>query len=188
ATDTIKKDWKWFLEGIWVVKGPTFKKFTYRASIAAKDVDGNPYPPVSSVNLVIFVNVPKWKRTAGAMAMGAAASAAAMAASIILIVAAAGAYAAASLAGAVALDPPVPDPNFRSRIPLPRKRRVSASAPDRDLIEVFRLMEQIMAIQLAKSLMEGKRLGALAAGDDTWVDRHARDIQSAKLVQKRLAR
>ena len=36
--------------------------------------------------------------------------------------------------------------------------------------------------------MEGKRLGALAAGDDTWVDRHARDIQSAKLVQKRLAR
>ena len=188
ATDTIKKDWKWFLEGIWIVKGPTFKKFTYRASIAAKDLDGNPYPPVSSVGLVIFVNVPKWKRTAGAMAMGAAASAAAMAASIVLIIAAGGAYAAAALAGAVALDPPVPDPNFRSRIPLPRKRRVSAGAPDPDMIEMFRRIEQVMAIQLAKSVMEGKRLGALAAGDDAWIDRHARDIQSATLLQQRLAR
>jgi hypothetical protein len=186
ATDTINKDWKWFINGVWFVQGPLYKKFQYRAQMTAKDVDGNSYPVVSSSDLVIYVNVPKWKRTAGALAMGAAASAAAMAASVVLMLGAGAAYAAAAVAGAVALDPPVPDPNFKEHIPLPGLKSVSSKGKDQEIIRIFRLVEQIMSIHLTKSLIEGRRLGALAAGDDSWVIAHANDLFAATLMQKQL--
>jgi hypothetical protein len=187
ATAPIKKDWQWFIPGIWVVKGPTHREFRYKALISAKDVNGNPYPPVTSAELRVFVNVSKLKRTSGAYAMGVAAAAAAMAASIFLLAVAAVAYGAAAAAGAVALDPPEPDPNFRDRIPLPPLGDVPTSGPDRNVIRLFRLGERIMLIELTKSLIEGRRLGALAARDAQWVETHAQDLAAATVLQRNLA-
>jgi hypothetical protein len=186
ATPPIKKDWQWFVPGVWVVKGPLHKTFHYKALISAKDVTGNPYPTTASADLIVFVNVSKLKRTSGAYAMGAAASAAAMAASIVLIVAGGAAYAAAAIAGAVALDPPEPDPNFRERIPLPPLGDVPAGQ-EHNVIRLFRLGERVMLIELTKSLIEGRRLGALAEDDQGWVETHAQDLAEARALQRSLA-
>ncbi len=183
ATTPIKKDWQWFVPGVWYVKGPLYKEFHYKALMTAKDVVGNPYVPTNSADLIVFVNVSKIKRTSGAYAMGAAASAAAMAASIFLIVPAAAAYAAASAAGAVALDPPEPDPNYQERVPLPPLGSVPSTGNTRNLVLFFRLSERVMLIDLAKSSMESKRMGALAHDDDAWVQIQAQDIISATTEQ-----
>lgn len=167
------KDWVWFTEVIWYVKGPTHREYWYRAELVGVDGAGDPYPTVTSVPLRVFVNVPKWKRAAAAAAMGAAASAAAMAASIVLIVAAGAAYAAAAISGAVALDPPEPDPDFRRSVTLPGLVPVPPGIPGETLAGVFRLIEQVMAIELTKSLIEGKRLGALREHDELWAARLA---------------
>jgi hypothetical protein len=186
ATAPLKKDWQWFTPGTWVVKGPTYRMFRYRALISAKDISGNPYPQTTSADLIVYVNVSKEKRTAGAFAMGAAFSAAVMAASIFLIIAAAAAYGAAAAAGAVALDPPEPDPNFRDRVPLPPLGDVPAAGPERNVIHMFRLGERVMLIELAKSVIEGRRLGALAAEDQVWVETHTQDLAAATALQQSL--
>lgn len=186
ATAPIKKDWQWFIPGAWIVKGPLHKEYHYTVVVSAKDVAGTPYPPTTFAELRIFVNVSKIKRTAGAYAMGMSASAAAMAASIILLAAAAAAYAAASLAGAVALDPPEPDPDYRNQIALPPLGQVPAAGPDQKIIRLFRLGERVMGIELAKSMIEGRRLGALAADDEAWVAIHDQDLADATLLQKEL--
>jgi hypothetical protein len=186
ATSSIKKDWGWFIAGAWVVKGPLHKDFHYRASISAKDASGTPYPVTTTADLLVIVNVSKLKRTAGAYAMGTAIAAAGMAASIVLIEAAAFAYAAAAIAGAVALDPPVPDPNFRARISLPRLGSVPKTGDQRAIIRFFRLGERVMRLELTKSLIEGRRLGAVNAGNQEWIDTHARDIEAATSLQLRV--
>jgi hypothetical protein len=182
----LKKDWQWFIPGVWVVKGPLHREFRYRALISAKDVNGIPYPPVTSADLRIIVNVSKLKRTSGAFSMGAAAAAAGMLASFILAVAGAAAYAAAAAAGAVAVDPPEPDPNFLTRIPLPPLGDVPASGPDRTVALFYRLGERVMQIELTKSLIEGRRLGALAAGDTASVEMHRKDLVAATALQRQL--
>jgi hypothetical protein len=187
ATPPNKKDWQWFLSVVWVVKGPIYMDYLYRAVISAKDVHGNPYPSVTSAELRVTVGVPNHKWLAGKFAQATAILAAVMLASIILAAAGAVAYAAACAAGAVALDPPEPDPNFRDRIPLPPLGDVPASAPGRNVILLFRLSERIMRIELTKSLIEGRRLGALAAGDTQWVETHAQDLAAATALQRSLA-
>ena len=187
AVPPITKEWQWFVPALWIVKGPTHREFRYKALISATDVNGNPYEPVTPVQLRVIVNVPKIKRTAAAMAMGHAAAAAALLATIFFAGAAAVAYAAASAAGAVALDPPEPDPNFRAHVPLPPLGDVPAVGPERNLILLFRLSERIMQIELTKSLIEGRRLGARAAGDEQWVNNHAQDLIAATAMQRDLA-
>jgi hypothetical protein len=186
ATDTINKDWQWFVPGICFVKGPTHKIFNYRAVISGTDVAGSPYPETSSPNLMVFVNVSKVKRTAGTYSMATAASAAAMAASVILIVAAGVAYGLAVVAGEVASDPPEPDPDFRRQVALPPLGEVPATGPDRTLIRAMRLGERVMRIELAKSLIEGRRLGALSAEDADWIEIHTRDLAAATALQQAL--
>jgi hypothetical protein len=187
AVEPIKKDWQWFIPGVWVVKGPTHKEFRYKALISGKDVNGIPYPSVTSGEARVIVNVSKLKRTSGGLAQGAASAAAALMATKVLFFAGAAAYGAAAAAGLVALDPPEPDPNFLSRIPLPPLGDVPSSGPGRNLIRLYRLSERIMNIELTKSLIEGRRLGALAAGDAASVEMHRQDQVAATALQRSLA-
>ena len=137
ATAPNKKDWKWFIPVAWVVGGPIYMDYLYRALISAKDVSGNPYPPVTSAELRVTVSVSTRKWLSGKFAQQMAITAAVMAASIILAAAAAVAYGAASAAAAVAIDPPEPDPNFRNRIPLPGAHHRTPTGPDRNVILLF---------------------------------------------------
>ncbi|MCO1602008.1 hypothetical protein [Desulfosporosinus nitroreducens] len=187
ATGSLKKEWQWFIPVVWVVKGPIYKDFRYKALISAKDVNGNPYPPVTSAELRVTVIVSTPKYLAGQFAMKAAIAAAVFAASIIMAAVGAAAYAAASVAGAIALDPPEPDPNFQGRILLPPLGEVPASGPNRNVIRLYRLSERIMRIELTKSLIEGRRLGALAAGDAQWAENHKQDLAAATALQRSLA-
>lgn len=187
AVAPIKKEWQWFIPGVWVVKGPTHREFRYKALISAKDVNDVPYPSVASSELRVIVNVSKLKRTSGSFAMGAASAAAALLATIFLAAAGAAAYGAAAAAGAVALDPPEPDPNFLNHVPLPPLGDVPSSGPGRNVIRLYRLTERIMNIELTKSLMEGRRLGALAAGDAASAEMHEQDQAAATAMQRNLA-
>ena len=44
-----------------------------------------------------------------------------------------------------------------------------------------------MLIELAKSQMEGRRLGASAAGNEEWMEIHVQDIAAATALQRQLA-
>ncbi len=187
ATPAIKKDWKWFIPVVCIIKGPIYLDHLYRAVILATDENGFPYPPVTSAEVRVTVGVATHKWLAAKFSQGAAATAAILIASIVGAAAGAALYAAAVAAGEVALDPPEPDLNFRALIPLPPLGEVLTTGPDRNIMMLARLSERIMRIELAKSFIEGRRLDVVAANDSQWVQVHADSLVAATALQRSLA-
>lgn len=193
----LKQTWSWFTPGLWIVRGPRSKSFSYHIDITAKDENGHTYPLVSTIPLLVIVEVSGAKATAGALAEGSAASAvvllalaAAAVASLVglfgpaeaLLVAAGAAYAVASGAGLVALDPPEPDPAFQQRVFAPDAPRPDfAFPPDlRPLALLLKTIGQVMSISTLLSTIEGRWLGALAANELNWAQVQAQDFSQAR--------
>lgn len=82
-------------------------------------------------------------------------------------------------AGAIALDPPSPDPDFRQREELP-DREAAPNIGDLSTLAVLLLtIKNFMDVELAKSMIEGWRLGALQANDPRWAALHSQDLSTA---------
>ena len=201
AYPLIKQSWSWLTPGVWVPHGPFSKTFNYHIDITGTDSTGSNYPVVSTQPFVVIVTVSKAKRFAAsqaaalaicALALGIAASAAAAgiitaALAVPLGIGAGAAAAGSAAAGAVALDPPVPDPNFRTRVPLPSSTPLDLRADLRALAQQLDTLIQVPAIELAKSTMQSRLLGASQAAADEWVAVHRQDLVDATAHQRALS-
>ncbi|WP_162055910.1 hypothetical protein [Pontibacter pamirensis] len=178
----LKKDWDWIQKLTWLIKGPTINTFRYTVNFTLEDEYGNLYPAVSSLEVAVTVKVPEVKLAAGFSAQGAMIAAAGFAigaaAAFIgiftaptapaLFAMAAKAYAAAAAFGAVALDPPEPDPHFHESVsvePLPEMPPILTNPEFTAIRDLLLSVFFITARDQARSIIHGRMMGALEAGD-----------------------
>jgi hypothetical protein len=178
----LKQSWSWLTPGVWVPRGPFEQTFTYTVDISAYDQFMNVYPTATSSTKSVLIEVSQAKRFAAATAAGETAAAVALliiaagffagfftaAIGAVFVAAAAGAYGLASISAAVAQDPPEPDIEFTDPV-----RLIPPAIPESvlhdpivgPLGELLGLVGWFAAADLVSSQIEGRRLGAIAAGD-----------------------
>ncbi|KAF7173342.1 hypothetical protein CNMCM5623_005594 [Aspergillus felis] len=197
AYPLLKQTWSWLTPAVWVVHDSYVKTFIYVVDIDAQDELGQSYPRFRSKPLPIVVQVSSIKRAAAITAFSAASDAVvltAVAATFFAGIITAGLGAASLIAagiaatvsatsGSVALDPPTPDSNFRRRVELPAREAAPNIGDISDLAALLLGIKNFMELELAKSSIEGRRLGALQANDPRWAALHSEELNKAIKLQ-----
>ncbi|MFE3758834.1 hypothetical protein ACFXO9_31405 [Nocardia tengchongensis] len=201
AYPQLKQNWSWLTPGIWNFHGPFSKNFFYHIDITGTDATNTSYPVVSTKPFLVIVEVSNAKRLAAAtaasqavaaIALGAASAAAAagivtLPAATALGVLAGIAAGVSATAGAVALDPPEPTPDFQTRVPMPVPVKTDAGTHLSAVGALLDTLTEIFAIELAKSTMQSRRLGAARANAKEWIAVHTQDLATATTRQRALA-
>lgn len=185
--------WRWFVDGVYVVTGPTIKTWSYAVSFRCTDEFGNVYDDQCSARLMRTVRVSAAKGAACGAALAAATTAAGLFAAALatlagfftafgapaLFAAAATAYGLARAAGSTANDPPAPDPNYREPVALPAPVYHAAEEPGgspqlQALRGLIGTAARILALEEARTTTRARLLTARFFGDEHSTNLHRR--------------